>query len=96
MRAAVTRCRPRAPRSSRDRTAAELAAIRIHRARLLPDAENAQRARRPGISLQQPGCTLTDVRQRTVRTILLLGEVDGVGVNSTSACAIHLTACCSR
>ncbi|MBB5737553.1 hypothetical protein FHT09_003338 [Xanthomonas arboricola] len=40
--------------------------------------------------LQQLGCTVTATPKRDVRKIPLLGEVDGYGVTSTSACATHL------
>ncbi|PPU38399.1 hypothetical protein [Xanthomonas arboricola] len=40
--------------------------------------------------LQQLGCTVAATPKRNVRKIPLMGEVDGYGVTSTSACATQL------
>ncbi|NYI20303.1 hypothetical protein FHR53_003471 [Xanthomonas arboricola] len=50
-----------------------------------PEAEHFTLA-----NLQQLGCTVTATPKRTLHKIPLMGEVDGYGVTSTSACATHL------
>lgn len=50
-----------------------------------PEAEHFTLA-----NLQQLGCTVTATPKRTRHKIPLMGEVDGYGVTSTSACATHL------